>query len=151
MHYTWGWTLHLSWGVLQPGSPLTSCSRMQPRAPVGYEQSSAEQCPRASLTFLGHQLQHNTSGKNLLWGHRTIAANCCHCVLAAEFVLHPGWGDSEDATALAVLRPLHHLRVNGKKEESAGRRDVSLCCIASHWGRVNEIVILEAYRRSRWT
>lgn len=74
-----------------------------------------------------------------------IAAECYHCILAAEFVLYQSWRDSKDATAVAIPRQLHCLWLNGKKEESKGRRDFLLCCAASHRDMVNKIVILKAY------
>lgn len=69
VHYTWGRMLILSWGVLQPGAQLTSCSGMKHRASVRKsqaQQSSAQGHlwpswpPTAALQVT----------KNLLWGRR---------------------------------------------------------------------------------
>lgn len=79
------------------------------------QQSSVQGSP----AFLGHQLQHTTSSKKPALG-RSMAAKCCHCILAAEFVFHPGWGDIKDARALAFFRLLHLLWENGKNRNLRG-------------------------------
>lgn len=60
--------------------------------------------------------------KTLLWGHRPMAAKCCHCILAAEFVFHTGWRDIKDAIALAFFKLFHLLWENGKNGNWRGGR-----------------------------
>lgn len=118
MNYTWGWMLNLSWGVLHPGAQLTSCSGLQHRvwpeinwvASKGVWPSWATNCSTPQAV------------KSLLWGHRSVPAKCCHCILAAEFVFHLGWRDIKDAIALAFFRLLHLLWENGKNRNWRGGR-----------------------------
>lgn len=100
-------------------------------APIRYEQNSAGQGPRASLTILSNQIWHTTGGKKLLWSNRTKVVKCYLCILVAETGLLPDWGDSKVATALRkFLDSFTVLWVNGKKEEREEKG--SFCVVLLH-------------------
>lgn len=82
--YTWGWMLNVSGRVLYRGAQLAFCSGLQQRVWADISKVVSKGVwPSWATNYSTSQV-----AKTLLWGHRSMAAKCCHCILAAVFVFH---------------------------------------------------------------